>query len=54
MADVSYYPGNSCDNLGDSVRGGHNDNRYPGLVALVTADAEEDGGLWLVRTVNVW
>lgn len=41
VAYVSYYLGSSCDNLGNSLRSGCNNNKYPGLVALVTAGAEE-------------
>jgi len=42
VAHVSYYAGNSCDNLIDSLRSGRNNNRPLDMVALVTADAEED------------
>ena len=40
MADVSYYTGNSCDNLVGSLRSGCNSNRSVDVVALVTVDAE--------------
>jgi len=53
VADVTYYPGNSGDNLGGSLRNGCNSNNFPGLVALVTTDAEEQGDLWPVRTGSV-
>jgi hypothetical protein len=49
VEDVSYYLGNSCDNMGDSLRTGCNNNKCPRLVALVTADAEEDDDSWSVR-----
>jgi hypothetical protein len=52
VADVSYYPGNSCGNLVDSIRSGC--NNFPTLVAFVSADAEGDDGLSLVRTQEVW
>lgn len=42
VEDVSYHPRNSCDNLGGSLRSGCNSNRSLDVVALVTADAEED------------
>ncbi len=53
VEDVSYHPRNSCDNLGGSLRSGCNSNNFPGLVALVTTDAEEQGDLWPVRTESV-
>ena len=52
MADVSYYSGNSCDNLVDSIRSGS--NNIPTLVVLVSGDAEGDKDLSLLRTQKVW
>jgi hypothetical protein len=49
VADVSCYSGNSCDNLGDSLRSGCDNNGYPGLAALVIAYVEEDDDSWLGR-----
>jgi hypothetical protein len=48
VADVSYYPGNSCDNLVDSIRSGC--NNIPALVVrvLVSDDAERDEDLSLL------
>jgi hypothetical protein len=50
VADVSYYPGNSCDSLVDSLRSGC--NNIPALVVrlLVSGDAEGDDDLSLLRT----
>jgi hypothetical protein len=53
VENVSYYLGNSCHNLGGSVRAGCNNNRCPGLLALVTADVEEDDDLWPGRIEEV-
>jgi hypothetical protein len=53
VADVSYYAGNSCDNLIDSLGSGCSNNRSVGIVALVTADAEEDGGQCLASETGV-
>jgi hypothetical protein len=48
VADVSYFRGNSCDNLADSIRSGC--NSIPALVVLVSTDAEGDGDLSRLRT----
>jgi len=52
VADVSYHPGNRCDNLVGSIRSGCKD--IPTLFVLVSADAEEDDDLSLLRTQKVW
>jgi hypothetical protein len=44
VAHVSYYAGDSCHNLIDSLGSRCGNNRYVDLVALVTADTEEDDG----------
>jgi hypothetical protein len=49
VADVSYCAGNSCDNLGDSLCSGCNNNGYLDVVALVTADVDQDANLCLER-----
>jgi hypothetical protein len=49
VADVSYYAGNSCDNMGDSLCSGCNNNGYLDVVALVTADVDQDANLCLER-----
>jgi len=54
VAYFSYYLGNSCDNLGDSLRHGCNNNRYLGLVALVTSHTEEYNDHGLARTDEAW
>ncbi len=42
VEDVSYYHGNSCDNLIDSLRGGCEYNRYLDMAALVISCAKGD------------
>jgi hypothetical protein len=54
VADVSYYTGNNCDNLINSLGSGCSYNRYLDMVALVTADAEEDEDQCLARRNEVW
>jgi hypothetical protein len=48
VADVSYQPGNSCNNLGDSIR--NRRNNILALVILVSAGAEGYGDLRPPRT----
>ena len=52
VADVSYHPGNKCDNFVDSIRSQCDD--IPTLVVLVSADAEGDDDLSLLRTQEMW
>jgi hypothetical protein len=51
VADFSYHFGNSCNNLGDSIRSGC--DNIPTLVVLVSGDAEGDDDLSPLRTQKV-
>jgi hypothetical protein len=51
VADVSYYPGNSCDNLIDSLGSGCSNNRCVDMVALVAADAKNE--VWWIRRSHI-